>query len=697
MDDALKEFLIESHENLDQLDRDLVALEQDPSCRDSLANIFRTIHTIKGTCGFFRFQQLGALTHAGENLLSQLRDGKRSLDEKTTSVLLSLVDAVRRLLGTIEATGQEGTGDFSRLTARISAISKGEAWIEELEEEAEAAETVSIVADGTIRVEVGLLDRLMNLVGELVLARNQVIQHTAIQKDTTLLGAVQRLNLITTELQEGVMKTRMQPIATVWNKFPRLVRDLGVACGKSVHLTMDGRETELDKSIIEAIKDPLTHLIRNSIDHGLETPEERRKLGKPPEGRLTLRAFHEGGQVNIEVSDDGAGIDPARIRRKAIERGLIGRDEAVAMSDRDVLQLIFLPGFSTAASVTNVSGRGVGMDVVKTNIERISGNVEVVSRVGQGATVKLKIPLTLAIIPALIITCDGDHFAIPQVNLLELVRIEAEQISQSIEDVRGAHVHRLRGSLLPLVYLREVLGLGPVTTQDAVHIVILQAGDRPFGLVVDTVNDTEEIVVKPVGKQVKSISLYAGATILGDGKVSLILDVRGIAQTIGMGVDNREHATREAPNATKGPTCQTVVLVGAGGDRRFALPLSLVARLEEVAVRDLEETATGQVTIYRGDVLPLVHLTDILGLPRTESGNNAALQVVVCSNGDQVVGIVVDRIIDIVETPLELKPPSRPMPGVRGTTIIQGRVTEVLDPVRLSEAALSFVDEEAAP
>ena len=702
LDETVKEFLIESHENLDRLDRDLIVLEREPRHRESLASIFRTIHTIKGTCGFFDFKQLGSLTHAGENLLSPLRDGKRLLDAETTGVLLALVDAVRLILGTIERTGNEGTDDFSRLTARIAAAAKGEpAKLSECLPEPPALdgfpESGPSLSDGTIRVDVALLDRLMNLVGELVLARNQIVQFTSSHQDGAFVNTTQRLNTITTELQESVMKTRMQPIATVWNKFPRICRDLAITCGRKIHLTMDGKETELDKSIIEAIKDPLTHLLRNAIDHGIESPEIRRQLGKPVEGHLHLRAFHEGGQVNIEVNDDGAGMDPQRIRQKAIERGLIARDRAALLNDREALQLIFLPGFSTAATVTNVSGRGVGMDVVKTNIEKISGTVDVVSKVGQGTTVKLKIPLTLAIIPTLLVTCDGDRYAIPQVNLLELLRIEAENVPLQIEEIHGARVHRLRGSLLPLVYLRGVLGLGlPIADGEAVNIVVLQADDRPFGLVVDAINDTEEIVVKPLGKQLKAISLYAGATILGDGRVALILDALGVAQNANIVGENREHPSGERLPAaeTAATPHQTLLLVGAGRLRRFAIPLTQVARLEEIPLDAVEVTAGGEVAQYRDSILPLLRLSRLLGIDdaagETEGGK---LPVVVCSGPGQSIGLVVDRIIDIVETPVELQSRGREIPGLRGTCVIRGRVTEILDPaVLLAHALVSPVE-----
>ncbi len=469
-DDIVREFLVESYENLDQLDRDLVSLELNPEDGERLASIFRTIHTIKGTCSFLAFPKLEAVAHAGESLLSRLSDGRLRLNAEITSGLLALVDAVRCILKNIETTRQEGKGDYGAVIALAAQLSDGPAGPPAATPSAAgnappaAPEETSArdgqaggVADANIRVDVGLLDKLVNLVGELVLARNQVLQFTATHCDPCFLHTTQRLNQITSELQEGVMKTRMQPIGNILNKFPRQVRDLAVACGKQIQLTVQGEETELDKTLLEAIKDPLTHLVRNAVDHGIETPDQRRAAGKSPEGRLSLHAFHEGGQVNIEITDDGRGIDPERIRALALERGLISREQAGRLGERELLQMIFLPGFSTTEKVTNVSGRGVGMDVVKTNIEKIGGAVDVVSRPGQGVVVKIKIPLTLAIIPALIVTAGGDRYAIPQVNLLELVRLDGAKARRGFEQIHGVPVLRMRGNLLPLIFLHKEL------------------------------------------------------------------------------------------------------------------------------------------------------------------------------------------------------------------------------------------------
>jgi two-component system chemotaxis sensor kinase CheA len=727
-DDIVKDFLVESYENLDQLDRDLVTLEQDPRSQSTLSSIFRTVHTIKGTCGFLGFGKLEGVAHVGENLLSRLRDGELFLRPDITTALLSLVDAIREILSNIETVGTEGEADYSELLQTLMQLQV--AAIEETSEpapqtntpqrkskspapaqlaapttphaatlEASAAEPLEEhspegrdqasagdsrqggVSDSTIRVDVGLLDKLMNRVGELVLARNQILQFTTAISDPALLSTSQRLNLITTELQEGVMKTRMQPIGNLWSKFPRVVRDLAIQCGKQVRIEMEGKETELDKTIVESIKDPLTHLVRNAIDHGIESPEVRQAAGKPAEGCLVLRAFHEGGQVNIEIRDDGAGLDLERIRQKAVERGLISSEQAQRISDRDAAMLIFAPGFSTAAKVTNVSGRGVGMDVVKTNVERIGGVVDIQSSPGEGSTVKLKIPLTLAIIPALTITCDGDRYAIPQVSLLELVRLEGEQAKKGIERLHGAPVYRLRGQLLPIVYLRQQLkldGAGAPSDSEVLNIVVLKADDRQFGLVVDAINDTEEIVVKPLSQQIKGIPIYAGATIMGDGKVALILDVLGTAQRARVVSEVRDrtlagHATRQSEAGTDRQTLLILEL----GDRRLALPIAMVSRLEEFPQACVERAGQQEVVQYRGQILPLLRLGALLGI-HTNDTAALLLQVVVYSQRGRSVGLVVDRIADIVDCSIDVQRQAQ-SDDLLASAVIQRRVTDLLN------------------
>ncbi len=786
--EIIKEFLIESYENLDRLDRDLIALEKEPQDRETLAGVFRTIHTIKGTSGFLAFNQLEAVTHAGESLLARLRDGSLILNPEITTALLSMLDAVRQMLGNIESSGNEGTRNDQELIARLTALlntttpmaatkksgdakpdpvpapaakptpTLGDILVEDHKakpsEVAEALEQQNAgdprhigeilvekgsvkpqdvvdalnkqqqargqsASDSTIRVDVGQLDRLMSRVGELVLLRNQIVQYMNSTEDSELLGTSQRLNLLTTELQESVMKTRMQPIGNVWSKFPRIVRDMALACGKQVRIEMEGKETELDKTIIEAIKDPLTHLVRNAVDHGVEAPQVRQSIGKAPEGMIFLRAFHEGGQVNIEMSDDGAGLNYEKIRNKARQKGFISADQAARIGERETANLIFLPGLSTAEKVSNISGRGVGMDVVRTNIEKIGGTVDLQSKTGQGTTVRMKIPLTLAIIPALIVTSAGDRYAIPQVNLLELVRLEGEQLRKGIEQVNGAPVHRLRGCLLPLVYLNTELAVGPhsikaetVLNQPApaaapessagnghcVNIVVLRADDRQFGLVVDEINDTEEIVVKPLSKQLKSINTYAGATIMGDGAVALILDVPGLAQRANVVGEGREAVTEKAGSdgaaaAAVENKSSAVLLFQYGKNGRMAVDLELVARLEEFPRDAIERAADQEVVQYRGQIMPLVRVSEVLQSSEDPSKgtaasqkNEEALHVVVYSEKDRSVGLVVDRILDIVEEQFVIERRSG-RAGVVGSAVIQKRVTDILDVPALIAAA----------
>jgi two-component system chemotaxis sensor kinase CheA len=788
MDDIVKDFLVESYENLDQLDRNFVALEKDPTSRELLSSIFRTIHTIKGTCGFLGFAKLESVAHVGENLLSRLRDGLLNLTPAITSALLTMVDAIREMLACVESTGQDGDGDYSALIEALTRLQDGEGvevastskaaeatprkpqpepspvqqehapspslgevlrdggyvgedeinaallqqadgdqrklgeiLIEkglikpqQIDEALNAQKTnsdplqaqsearTSALSDSTIRVDVGLLDKLMNLVGELVLARNQVLQFTTQQKDTAFVATSQRLNLITSELQEGVMKTRMQPIGTIWSKLPRVVRDLAVACGKQVRVEMEGKETELDKTLVEAIKDPLTHMVRNAVDHGIETPEVRVAAGKPAEGVLALKAYHEGGQVNIEISDDGGGVNFERVKQKALERGVITPEQAARMSDREITGLIFLPGFSTAEKVTNVSGRGVGMDVVKTNIEKIGGTIELQSKPGRGSVFKVKIPLTLAIIPALTVTSAQDRYAIPQVSLVELVRLEGEEARTSIEMIHGAPVYRLRGNLLPIVYLNRELAVAENITESgeamerALNIVVLQADDRQFGLVVDDINDTQEIVVKPLGKQLKGLSVFAGATIMGDGKVALILDVLGIAQRAGVVAEVRDRVVGEKVMQIQEQEIdkQTLLLFRVGENGRMAIPLSQVARLEEFSAAKIERTGSREVVQYRGQIMPLIRLSQVLGMEAEDDRD--PVQVVVYSYQGRSVGLVVDRILDIVEETITVQDRSS-RDGIVGSAVIQQRVMDLIDiagVIRMSDPM--FFEAEAA-
>ena len=738
MEEIVQEFLVESHENLDQLDRDLVALEQEPGSRDLLSSIFRTIHTIKGTSGFLAFSKLEAVTHVGENLLSRLRDGELPMTAATTDALLAMVDTVRSLLSIIEADGTEGTVDVSSAVTLVEACFKPAPVVEAASEApvevavapaapkrrtrkpaapraakpaatAVTAEPVAVVAepavvtpspviaptsieehhpehggenpgrrsaaDSTIRVDVDQLELLMRLVGELVLTRNQLIQRASAEHDMDLLRMTQRLNLVTSELQEGVMKTRMQPIDHVWSKLPRVVRDLSSMLGKQISLEMHGKETELDRTLLEAIKDPLTHIVRNSVDHGIETPDRRREAGKPETGLLRLRAFHEGGRVVVEVLDDGAGIDPAKIGAKAVERGIITSAQLAAMPERDVLMLIFKPGFSTAETVTNVSGRGVGMDVVRTNIEKIGGTVDLSSVPGQGSTFRLTIPLTLAIVPALTVECCGERYAVPQISLLEVVSVDASRGTTAIEQVSGAPVYRLRGRLLPLVDLADVLGLEGKRRDGLLNIAVLQSEGRTFGLILDRVLNSEEIVVKPLSSRLKGIGVYSGATILGDGTVALILDIQALAAGA-LSSEGAKRAVAAEAATTVVVEAEKLLVAEVAGGRRVAIPLDMVTRLEEFPTDKVQHVGSREVVEYRDEILPLVRLSHHLG--SYENGSTERLPMIVSSRGGRSVALVVDRIIDIVEEGVHARSDVDDI-GLLGSALIQKQVVELLD------------------
>lgn len=698
MDDLLKEFLVESNENLDRLDRDLVQLEKNPTDGQLLASIFRAVHTIKGTCGFLGFVKLESVTHVGESLLAKLRDGKLLLDTDITNALLELIDSIRKILSTIEKQANDGNEDWSALINKFSTLLEREEITAEkiasnkntMTDDLPAGE--SIATSNAVRVDVSLLDHLMNLVGELVLSRNQMLEIMSTHIDSNSLMTVsQRLNSITSELQNGVMKTRMQPIGNVWKKFPRIVRDLSTACGKKVKLELFGEETELDKTLIEAIKDPLSHILRNSIDHGIELPEKRKAAGKPEEGLLQIKAFHESGKVNIEIIDDGGGISPEKVKEKALSKNLITIEQAANMSERELINLVFLPGFSTAETITNISGRGVGMDVVRTNIESINGMIDIQSQAGKGTTIIIKIPLTLAIIPALVVMCDQQRYAIPQTSVLELIRHNnGDSGKHVIEHFQGAPVYRLRGRLLPLVYLNHQLQItNDEANNGANNIVVVQINDNSFGLVVDKVNDMQEIVVKPLDKQLKGLPVYAGATIMGDGQVALILDLLHIAQQCHLISDKKkslalldQHETIEETK-TEG---EDLLLVHGQDLGRMIIPLTHISRLEEIPRSDIETINSQDVVQYRGKIMPLVHLAtaipDRRSKPRTpaeeEARRHEMMQVVVYTKDHTNVGIVISKVIDIIHQKLVAERPGSRQ-GISGCMIVGDFVVEILN------------------
>lgn len=796
MDELIKDFLQESTENLDRLDQEFVKLESDPENLELLKSIFRTIHTIKGTCGFLGFAKLEALTHAGESLLSRLRDGELRLTEVSADGLLEMVDAVRRYLHEIESSGEEGPADTSQLIVKLKELQQGKAeaqpaeWpaavkanatpelappgqektvptpetkpdyalppqnagtvdskpgslkqkkskpelmakriggalvqkanvppgdvlralemqqagdprrlgeilvalglvsqqqIEELIRQSKQEEP----KDAAIRVDVNLLEKQMNLVSELVLLRNRLLQIAAEANEKNLNSTVHGLNYVTSELRKNVMKTRMQPVSQLFDKLPRIVRDLSKEMGKKIRLETQGGDTELDKSLLESIKDPVTHILRNSIDHGIEKYEKRAEQEKSEEGTIRVRAFHEGGNFHLEISDDGAGIDSARVRDKAIAKGLVTAVDAAKLNESEMVNLIFLPGLSTAEKVTNVSGRGVGMDVVKTNIERIGGRAKIESERGRGTTVRLEIPLTLATIPALTVVSGKSVFAIPQAALVEMIGLDADDAEKSIECIDGTFVFRFRGAVVPLLNLREELRLKDGIHQETnggISLVVVRTEDLQIALQVDSVRSTEEIVIKPLDKRFKSIALYAGAAVLGDGRVALILDIAALARRAGM--VSKQQARREAAEAGERKKKLNLLLLSGPDGERMAMPLEWVQRLEEFDTNAKEPLAGRFVMQYRGEILPIVELMELLderrSKRRTEEGLHPAPQtgkisaVVVKREDHKEVILEVHRILGIAKVEIEkLNPPSRS--GVRGTLVVQERVTELLE------------------
>jgi len=741
LDELTREFLIESQEGLDRMERCLTDLEERPTDAGLIGDIFRSVHTIKGTTGFLGFKRLEKLAHAGENLLGQLREGKLVADRPAITGLLKLLDGLRSILKSIEVESSEGDGEDAELIglmevlqapakaevkqpvrvragalrdpaksdesepaepalpappASLAVIAPAREPIEPAQElvaapaaqapveaEPEAAKpraqaaAAGTAAESSLRVDVAVLNRMMNLVGELVLTRNQVLQATAADPNMTLLS--RRLDMVTADLRETVMKARMQPVSNVFSKMPRMVRDLSQSLGRRVRLHMEGQDTELDKSLLEAIKDPLTHAVRNSLDHGIEPPETRLAAGKDPEGVLKLRASQEGSHVVIEVSDDGAGIAVEKIRQKAIERGLITPQRAAHLAERELLQLIFLPGFSTAAAVTNVSGRGVGMDVVRTNVEKIGGKVEIDSRAGKGTTLRMRIPLTLAIIPALIVRSVNQSFALPQGALSELVHVPPEQAAAAIEWMEGAPLYRLRGKLLPLVFLDRLLmpaGDHKATTERDNFIAVLDADGRRFGLVVDGLADPEEIVVKPLSPVLKDIGLYSGATVLGNADLALILDPGSIAIRAGVSMSAEAEQAHAAEGETDAETAKKLefLLVEAGG-RQAAVPLADVLRIEQLPLSRIEYIGYRPVLNFEGQLLPVEDSGGVLAA--VEGKPERQIIVVVCREGNRHVGIAVSHVLDVAAGSDLFEAGTSQRTG--GVTLLKNRVTGVVD------------------
>lgn len=695
IDDDIEAFLIESYENLNQIEQDIISIEKTSAQGEALVRIYRSLHTIKGNCGFLPFPKLESVAHAGENLLSSLRTGQLAITPTIINTLLQILDSIRQILSQIEATRNEGDRDYSALITTLAQLQSTEHEqglqvnpdTTYFHHEFPEVSTLTGSESSQIRVNVNLLDQVMNLVGELVLTRNQVIGFSTKFKDSSFAATCQRLSLLTSQLQEEIVKTRLQSISTIWQKFPRVTRNFAIAAGKQVKVDMEGIDTELDKSIIEAIKDPLTHLVRNCIDHGIELPSERTACGKSSVGRLFLRAYHESGKVNIEIGDDGRGIDVEKLKKRAQQLGLVSAVEAASMSESEVINLIFLPGFSSSEQVTKLSGRGVGMDIVKNNIDKINGTIEIHSQQGKGTTFKIKIPLTLAIIPALIVSSGGDRYAIPQASIQELVRRETQAVNQ-IEMFYDVPVYRLRDTLVPLVYLNQVLQIPNNDTKlEMFSLVIVQVDNYQFGLVVDTIEDIQDMMVKPLGKQLKALSLFAGATILGDGTVTLIIDVIGLANRSGVTAKQKQQLLMENARKDQDQVSdrQTILLFEGPGGNRMGIPLSIAFRLEEILCSAVEKVGNQDVVQSYGKILPLIDLHKIFsdnynGLQqRTKASVAETLQIVIVSPSSELsVALVVERILDIVEEPLIITGVSS-RPGVLLCAVFQGKITEILD------------------
>lgn len=752
--DLINEFVEEAREHLGDVEMQLLQIEaMGENINDDLVNtVFRAIHSVKGAAGFLGLTQINNVSHRLENVLGKVRDHQLVPDPFNVDVMLKAADRVRGLIEAIDTSNEtDNTELCDKLDALLAGGTEGEAEaapaeaavaVAEETKESEAAATdestesapssdaveksaqaslevaesgveaakeaapakaapkpapkapvptkTSTPPDSTIRVSVRVLDQLMNLAGELVLSRNQLLRVLGeqVNNGTNLDAITSGLDQVTTELQETIMQTRMQPIGNVFNKFPRVIRDLSATLGKNINLRMEGNEVETDKTIVEAIADPLTHLVRNSCDHGIETPDARASAGKNTTGQVLLRAFHQAGKVMIEIVDDGAGMDPVKLRKLAISKGVITEEVAESMNDHDAVNLIFAPGFSTAEAVTDVSGRGVGMDVVRTNIEKLGGSVEVESQLGYGSTIRITLPLTLAIVPSMIVSVDDRPYALPQANIVELVQTGGKE--KRIEKVSNAEVLRLRGSLLPLVRLRETLGLAKAELSadenKEQQLVVVEAGRTQFAVAVDRVLDSEEIVVKPLGRHLSSLPLLAGSTILGDGRVAMILDAAGVAAQTKVASEAESQqpmAEREDFDEETGDL-QRLVLLSVSDNDHFAVSMDIVSRIERVRVDSLDSVGDRKVLQYRGGTLPLLGINESIEVTEVEETEH--IHVVVFKVYGHEVGLIAPRLDDIRDCDLRMSDDSC-QPGVAGVSVIDGRTTRILDLYGMTEIA----------
>jgi len=711
----LEEFLLETQEIFDQLDIDLVRMEQEPRNDKLLASIFRAMHTIKGSSGFFAFRRLEKVAHAAESLLTKLREGALHATPDLTDTLLATLDALRLIVGGIAEQHLEPVGDDATLLTQLAALTEGSSFAKTLPNDVarpgvlgdsayptpagfsqatfndtgtrvdvdlellDAAKQADLMAP--VKISVDLLDELMDLVSEMVLARNRLLSFASSSADANFSSTVRTIDLITLELQERMMKTRMQPISTVWSKFPRLVRDLARECGKNVQLIEIGAHTELDRALLEAIRDPLIHIIRNSVDHGIELPQQRVAAGKPETGTITLCSKHENGMVIIEIGDDGGGVDLGLVAATALQKGLVSQERISRMTDREIINFIYLPGFSTKPFITEVSGRGVGMDVVRTKVQQIGGAVEVVSS-SKGTELRLRIPLTLAIMPALFVQCATQRFAIPQNNLLEMIKFAPSD--SGLEDFYGVPVYRLRNRLIPIVDLGHELGFDSLKKEsdENIHIVVVQANGLVFGLMVDKVLFLQEVVVKSTGPLLKNISIYSGATILGDGQVAMIFDVGGIALRSGLVSKLTDQDLQsELPGAvTRVAATQSMLLFDLAHMPRLAIALDYVDRLEIFPIHKVEQQGQHDVIIYGENIMKLIWLSDYIESPSaSKSCSSENINVIVHYHQGQPIGLVVQHIHDIIEIAAEIVLIMPSQAGIVGSAIYADQVVSILN------------------
>lgn len=732
MDDLLTEFLAETNEGLAHLEKLMLDLERSPDDAEIVRTIFRIIHTIKGTCGFLGLSRLEVVSHATENVLSKMRDGELGVSPVIMGTLLVALDRLRAIVSGIEQGDEDKFPSEDEVVIKAlndclksesqtvsepivespDTVQSEEAVVESVEEAIEATKTEIVesvqaesvkpevvekvkaepkkqedaepkkqnvpVSQQFIRVHIDILDNLINLISELVLTRNQLLQFAQSSIDPVFNIPLSRLSYITTELQEEVMKTRMQNIENAWAKFPRIIHDLSKELGKKIELVQIGGDTELDRQVLELIKDPLTHMIRNSADHGLEMPDVRERAGKNPTGTITLNAFHEGGQIVIEIKDDGAGIDPVKLKKNLIEKGLITTDEAATLTDWQVINYIFKPGFSTASSVTSVSGRGVGMDVVKSNIEKLSGTIDLQSVVGQGTTFTIKIPLTLTIISALIFESQGERFAIPQLSVTELVRVSKRSAYQ-IEFINKTPILRLRQGLLPLIFLENLLGIkksDKPLDQRELCVIVIYIGNTGFGIVVDRVYDTQEIVVKPLAKVLNSVKFFSGSTILGDGGIVLILDQNAISNQL-KDINGSENLPSTVPQF-KGIHDKTLLLLFRDQTHNCAVPLALVSRIAEVSMEQLEFINDTWLIRYQDHLLPVTRFAGEWDKDQIKRSNSATMPMLIFSDRGYAMGLAIEEIVNIIEYDLEIEIANK-KEGSLGTTLINGKTTNIVD------------------